>query len=56
MSPKVGRGEEIIPVINGLVPHFRKRIWTREDHDPHHRFFASSRAGRKPLDMIEMEY
>ena len=53
---KVERGNEIIPVVNKLVSHFRNRVWTKEDHDPHHAFFASSHTGKKPLDTVETNF
>lgn len=53
---KVERGDEVIPVINDLVPHFKHRVWTKEDHDPNHDFFASSREGKKPLDTVKTEF
>lgn len=52
----VADGEKIIPVINDLRPHFQKVAWTKEEHDAHHAFFASSREGKKPLDTVETTF
>lgn len=53
---KVERGDEVIPVINALVPAFKRRVWTREGHPPGHGFFAESHPGKKPLDTVETQF
>lgn len=37
--------DEIAPLINALMPHFRVVIATLDDHPPHHVSFASSHPG-----------
>jgi nicotinamidase/pyrazinamidase len=49
-------GDQVIPVINAITPHFETVIWTKEEHDAHHDFFASSHPGKKPLDTIETDF
>ncbi len=52
----VEKGDELIPLINDLLPHFEKKIWTKEEHAPNHAFFASSRQNAKPLDLVKTEF
>ncbi len=50
-------GLEIIPVINWLGDMFETRVWTKEEHDEHHDFFASSHEGKTAMvDTVETEY
>lgn len=49
-------GDQIIPVINDISQHFKNVVWTKEEHDPKHAFFASSNPGKKPLDTIDTPY
>lgn len=53
---KVEEGEQTIPVINDLTPHFQTTVFTKEEHDAHHEFFASSHEGRVPFDTVETEF
>lgn len=55
-SLKVEGGLESIPIINELTTHFNTRVWTKEEHDPKHAFFASSRPGKAPLDTVETDF
>jgi nicotinamidase/pyrazinamidase len=52
----VKEGDQVIPVFNEMRPHFRKVIWTKEEHPAGHIFFASSHLGKKPLDTIETDF
>ncbi len=52
----VAGGDEIVPGINALMPDFSAVILTQDWHPQGHSSFASSHAGKNPLDMIEMPY
>lgn len=52
----VENGNEVLPVINELATHFNQRVWTKEEHDPQHDFFASSHKGKKPLDTVDTNF
>ncbi len=49
-------GDAVLPVANGLIGLFDHTIITQDWHPPGHSSFASSHAGRRPLEMIEMDY
>ncbi len=49
-------GSEVVPVINRLGPAFRNIIITQDWHTPDHASFASSHAGKKPFDSVELAY
>jgi nicotinamidase/pyrazinamidase len=51
----VERGDEVVPVINRLVPRFTRVAATQDWHPAGHVSFASSHAGRKPLDTVDAE-
>lgn len=52
----VAEGDQIVPLVNGLRTHFQQVGWTKEEHDAHHDFFASSREGKKPLDVVQTPF
>ena len=52
----VPKGEEVIPVINRLSRRFESVILTQDWHPAGHASFASTHAGRKPFEMIELPY
>ena len=52
----VARGDEVVPVINGLVRRFDHVVLTQDWHPAGHSSFASAHAGRAPFETIEMEY
>jgi nicotinamidase/pyrazinamidase len=52
----VPRGDDVIPVINALAPKFANVLFTQDWHTPGHVSFASSHAGAKPFDLIELPY
>ncbi len=52
----VPRGDEVIALINRLMPSFANVILTQDWHPPHHMSFASHHAGKKPFDTIELAY
>jgi nicotinamidase/pyrazinamidase len=51
-SLAVARGDEVIPVINGLAPAFSNVVLTQDWHPPGHLSFASSHPGKKPHDLL----
>ncbi len=55
-SLEVPKGDEVVPLINGLAQHFKNVIITQDWHTPNHVSFASSHAGKKPFDVIDMPY
>jgi nicotinamidase/pyrazinamidase len=55
-SLAVPRGDEIVPVINALARRFTNVILTQDWHPPGHRSFASSHPGRKPFDVVALDY
>lgn len=55
-SLAVGRGDEVVPVINRLARAFAHVVLTQDWHTPDHLSFASQHAGAKPFDTVEMPY
>ncbi len=52
-SLAVDRGDEVVPVINALMPRFSLVVATQDWHPPDHVSFANSHAGHKPLDVVQ---
>jgi len=52
----VARGDEIVPIVNALARRFANVILTQDWHPPGHRSFASSHPGRKPFDIVTLDY
>lgn len=52
----VPRGDEVIAVINRLAPRFANVILTQDWHPRGHVSFASSHAGKRPFETIELAY
>lgn len=52
-SLAVPQGDQIIPVINRLQPHFALNIATQDWHPEHHSSFASQYDDYQPFDVIE---
>ena len=52
----VPRGDEVLPVINRLAPRFANVVLTQDWHPRGHASFASSHAGRRPFETIELPY
>lgn len=48
----VPAGDEVIPVIGGLLSRFQHVVATQDWHPAGHKSFASSNPGRKPFDSI----
>jgi nicotinamidase/pyrazinamidase len=52
----VPRGDEVVPLINGLAAKFAHVVLTQDWHPRGHLSFASSHPGKKPYQMIELSY
>ncbi|MFK0275561.1 bifunctional nicotinamidase/pyrazinamidase [Ensifer sp. NPDC090286] len=52
----VAGGDEIVPMINGLIDRFEHVVLTQDWHPAGHSSFASSHAGKKTFEMIAMPY
>jgi nicotinamidase/pyrazinamidase len=52
-SLAVEQGDRVVPIINALMPGFSLVVATQDWHPPGHVSFASSHAGRKPLDVVQ---
>lgn len=55
-SLAVSNGDQIVPLINTLAQRFDNVVLTQDWHTPGHVSFASSHAGRKPFDTVELPY
>jgi nicotinamidase/pyrazinamidase len=49
----VDGGDEVVPVINRILPRFPRVVATQDWHPVDHVSFASSHPGRKPLDVVD---
>ncbi len=52
----VGKGDEVVPVINKIAPAFANIIVTQDWHTPGHASFASSYQGKKPFETTTLKY
>ena len=52
----VPAGDEVVPLVNRLARAFQHVILTQDWHTPGHVSFASSHAGKKPFETIELPY
>lgn len=52
----VPRGDEVIPVVNLLMPHFSTVVLTADWHPAHHASFAAQHPGKAPYETVEMPY
>jgi nicotinamidase/pyrazinamidase len=52
----VPEGDDIVPLVNRLARAFQHVILTQDWHTPGHVSFASSHAGKKPFETIELPY
>jgi nicotinamidase/pyrazinamidase len=55
-SLAVDKGDEIIPLINKIAQAFQNVVLTQDWHTANHISFASSHAGKKPFDVIDLPY
>lgn len=49
-------GDAVVPVINRLIDRFDHVVLTQDWHPERHDSFASSHAGKNPLELITVEY
>ena len=49
-------GDEVVPLINTMMPRFDAVILTQDWHPARHLSFASAHAEAAPFDMVEMPY
>ncbi len=52
----IAHADAVIPRINSLASAFRHVILTQDWHPPGHVSFASSHAGRRPFDIVQLPY
>lgn len=52
----VPKGDEIIPLVNRIAKGFQNVVLTQDWHTPEHVSFASSHAGKKPFELIDLPY
>jgi nicotinamidase/pyrazinamidase len=55
-SLSVPRGDEVVPMINRLAERFEHVVLTQDWHPSDHLSFASAHPGRRPYEMIVVEY
>ncbi len=55
-SLAVPHGDAVVPLINRLARQFEHVVLTQDWHPRGHLSFASSHAGKKPYDVIEVAY
>lgn len=53
-SLAVPQGNEIVPVINGILPQFDLVVATQDWHPPTHKSFASNHDGKKIFETIDL--
>ena len=49
-------GDEVVPLINRVARQFAHVVLTQDWHSPGHLSFASSHAGKRPLEQMELPY
>src|SRR3954465_9166106 len=52
----VGKGDEVVPIINKLAGSFDNIVVTQDWHTPGHASFASTYAGKKPFETTKLSY
>ena len=50
----VPEGDQIIPIVNSLLPRFELIVATQDWHPPDHASFAANHPGRKPYEQIDL--
>ena len=55
-SLAVKDGEQVVPVINKLAKAFSNVVLTQDWHTGGHISFASSHAGKKPFETVDLDY
>ena len=49
-------GEQVVPIINRIAKAFSNVVLTQDWHTPAHVSFASSHAGKKPFELVDLAY
>jgi len=52
----VPEGDQVVPLVNRLAQRFAHVILTQDWHPRGHRSFASSHSGKKPYDIVVLDY
>jgi nicotinamidase/pyrazinamidase len=52
----VPSGDKVVPLINRVASRFAHVVLTQDWHPPGHLSFASSHAGRRPYEMVELSH
>jgi nicotinamidase/pyrazinamidase len=52
----VPNGHEVVPIVNRIAGRFEHVVLTQDWHPAGHRSFASSHAGRRPLETVALSY
>jgi nicotinamidase/pyrazinamidase len=52
----VAKGDEVVPVINALLPRFENVVLTQDWHPKGHASFASAHAGKRPFETTRLAY
>jgi nicotinamidase/pyrazinamidase len=52
----VPNGHEVVPIVNRIAGRFEHVVLTQDWHPAGHRSFASSHAGRRPLETVTLSY
>ena len=55
-SLAVKEGDQVVPVINRLAKGFAHVVMTQDWHTPGHISFASTHAGKKPFETVDLPY
>lgn len=52
----VSEGDQIVPLINAMLPDFAVKVFTQDWHPAGHSSFATSHKGKAPFEVTEMPY
>ncbi|WP_282182277.1 bifunctional nicotinamidase/pyrazinamidase [Aliiroseovarius marinus] len=52
----VAEGDQIVSLINAMLPDFAVKVFTQDWHPAGHSSFATSHEGKAPFEMTEMPY
>ncbi len=52
----VAGGDEVVPVINAMLPDFACKVFTQDWHPANHTSFASQHDGKAPFEMTTVSY
>jgi len=52
----VAGGDEVVPVINAMLPDFARKVFTQDWHPANHTSFASQHDGKAPFEMTTVSY